>query len=57
MVWQERGGVDKEAVVEMVGRERSGGGQVFARDVGCEARGRGERVGCEGEEEESWIGK
>lgn len=37
----------------MVGRERSGGGQVFARDVSCEAWGGGGRVGCGGEEEES----
>jgi hypothetical protein len=56
VVWQERGGVDKEAVVEVVGRERSGGGQVLARYVGCEARCGGGRVGWEGKEEESRNG-
>jgi hypothetical protein len=39
----ERGGVDEKAAVEVVGRERSGGSQVLARDVGCEARCGGAR--------------
>jgi hypothetical protein len=51
----ERGGVDEKAVVEVVGRERSGGSQVLARDVGCEARCGGGRVGCEGREEDSGM--
>jgi hypothetical protein len=37
--------------------ERSGGGQVFARDVRREGRSRRGRIGCEGEKEESEIGR